>query len=271
VTTGSGGGNRPAIDGSVANPARRYNYWLGGKDHFAADRASGDEIERQFPGMRAGVRANREVLARMVRHLAADVGVRQFLDIGVGLPAAGTTYDVAQRAAPGCRVVCVDNDPMVLTHAQAALKGAQQGHAVCLEGDLRYPGRILADPRLRAVLELDQPVGLVLGAVLHFIPGEAAPLVRELLAALPSGSHLAATHFTTDFMPEIERGRYSKMLATGSTDIWPRGRDEFAALFDGLELVSPGVTLASRWRPPDGAEEPEPRLVSMWAGLGRKP
>jgi hypothetical protein len=271
VTSGSGDGGRPAIDSSVAHSARRYNYWLGGKDHFAADRASGDEIERQFPGMRAGVRANREVLGRMVGFLAAEAGVRQFLDIGVGLPFPGSTHEIAQRTAPESRVVYVDNDRMVMTHAHAALESSPLGRAACVEADLREPGGLLADPHLRATLDLDRPVALVLTAVLQFIPGDLRPIVGELVAGLPSGSYLAVTHFTVDFMPEVERERYAKMLADGRTDTLPRGHDEVAALFDGLDMVSPGLVLATEWRPAPGAEKLEPRLVSMWAGAGRKP
>jgi len=264
-------GNR--IDSSTAHPARRYNYWLGGKDHFAADRASGDEIEKQFPGMRTGVQANRDVLARMIRYLAADCGLRQFLDVGTGLPIADYTHQVAQRIAPDARVVYVDNDPMVGMHADVMVKSTPEGRTAFLDADLRAPAEILADPRLRATLDLAAPVALLLVAVLHFVPGDGAVKrpVRALLDALPSGSYLAATHFTTDFMPVDERIRYDELLAAGHTDVWPRGRAEFAALFDGLALVDPGITLATSWRPAADAAHPEPRLVSMWAGVGRKP
>jgi hypothetical protein len=264
-------GNR--IDSSVAHPARRYNYWLGGKDHFAADRASGDDLERQFPGMRTGVQANRDVLGRMVRYLAADAGLRQFLDIGTGLPIAEYTHQIAQRIDPSVRVVYVDNDPMVAMHADVMVKSTPEGRTAFLEADLRAPAEILADPRLRATLDLSRPVALLLVAVLHFVPGEGAvrPPVRSLIDALPSGSYLAATHFTTDFMPVDERIRYEDLLAAGATDVWARGRAEFAALFDGLAVVDPGITLATSWRPDADASHPEPRLVSIWAGMGRKP
>ncbi|GIF26167.1 hypothetical protein BJ973_003437 [Actinoplanes tereljensis] len=269
----NGDGTRPAIDGSVAHPARRYNYWLGGKDHFAADRASGDEIERKFPGMRTGVRANRDVLGRMVHYLAAEAGLRQFLDIGTGLPTADNTHEVAQRAAADCRVVYVDNDPMVRTHAQALLKGTPAGRTAYLEADLREPSAILHDPELKATLSLDEPVALMLVAILHFIPGAGAaqPLVRELLDALPAGSYLAATHFTTDFMTADEQTRYRALQAAGRSDVWPRDHTEFGALFDGLELVDPGVVLATEWRPLPGADQPDPRLIGMLAAVGRKP
>jgi S-adenosyl methyltransferase len=268
-----GDGSRPAIDSSVPHPARRYNYWLGGKDHFAADRASGDEIEKKFPGMRTGVRANRDVLGRMVHYLAADAGIRQFLDIGTGLPTADNTHEVAQRVAAECRVVYVDNDPMVMTHAQALLKSSPAGRTTYLEADLRDPSSILGDPALKATLALDEPIALMLVAILHFIPGTGAaqPLVRELLDALPAGSYLAATHFTTDFMTPAEQARYREMLAAGRSDVWPRDHAEFGALFDGLELVEPGITLATEWRPRDGADKPDPRLIGILAAVGRKP
>jgi hypothetical protein len=263
------------IDATVAHPARRYNYWLGGKDNFAADRASGDEIEKKFPGMRAGVRANRDVLGRMVHFLATDAGIRQFLDVGTGLPTADNTHEVAQRITPDSRVVYVDNDPMVMVHAHALLTSAPAGRTTYIEADLRDPAAILASPDLRKTLDLGEPVALMLVAILHFIHGEgtALPLVRELLDALPSGSYLAATHFTTDYMPAEERERYAGMLAAGRSDVWPRDRKEFEALFEGLELVTPGVALATRWRPADAAEagDVDASRISMLAAVGRKP
>src|SRR3954453_20171247 len=142
------------IDTTHPHPARRYNYWLRGKDHFAAERASGDEIEKKFPGMRAGVRANRDVLGRMVRLLAEEAGIRQSLDVGPGLPTAGNTHEVAQRIDPSCRVVYVDNDPMVTAHAQALLTSTPQGRTTYIEADLRSPAAILTDPELRATIDL---------------------------------------------------------------------------------------------------------------------
>ncbi|MCU7726505.1 SAM-dependent methyltransferase [Actinoplanes sp. KI2] len=263
------------IDATVAHPARRYNYWLGGKDNFAADRASGDEIEKKFPGMRAGVRANRDVLGRMVQFLATDAGIRQFLDIGTGLPTADNTHEVAQRITPDSRVVYVDNDPMVMVHAQALLTSAPGGRTTYIEADLRDPATILASPELRETLDLGEPVALMLVAILHFIPGEGAaqPLVRKLLDALPSGSYLAATHFTTDYLPAEERERYAGMLAAGRSDVWPRDRNEFEALFEGLELAAPGVALATEWRPSGAASTDgvDASRISMLAAVGRKP
>jgi hypothetical protein len=264
-----------AIDTTVAHPARRYNYWLGGKDNFAADRASGDAIEKKFPGMRAGVRANRDVLGRMVHFLAGEAGIRQFLDVGAGLPTADNTHQVAQRIAPDSHVVFLDNDPMVMVHAQALLTGVPTGRTTYIEADLRDPAAILASPELRETLDLGKPVALMLVAILHFVPGEGAAqqLVRELLDALPSGSYLAATHFTTDYMPAQERERYAGMLAGGRSDIWPRDHEEFEALFDGLALAPPGVALATQWRPTGAASTDgvDASRISMLAAVGRKP
>ena len=261
------------IDSSVAHPARRYNYWLGGKDNFAADRESADAIERKFPGMRAGVRANRDVLGRMVRYLAADAGVRQFLDIGTGLPTADNTHEVAQRIAPDARVLYVDNDPLVMSHARALLTSTPEGITDYIEADLREPDTIMAAPQLRAALDLSRPVALMLVAVLHFVPGPdvARGLVRRLLDELPSGSYLAATHFTLDFMPAHEQAAYRQMLESGLSDIYPRDRAEFTALFDGLEMVDPGVVLVSDWRPDGDAEPVDPSRISIWAAAARKP
>jgi hypothetical protein len=260
------------LDPTRMHPARRYNYWLGGKDNFAVDRASGDEIEKAFPGMRAGVQANRAVLGRMTQYLASEAGVRQFLDIGTGLPTADNTHEVAQRIAPETRVVYVDNDPLVMVHARALLTSAPEGRTAYIEADLRDPQSILADPQLRQTLDLNRPIALMLVAILHFIhgPGQAQPLVRHLIDALPVGSYLAVTHFTTDFLPEEERALYQQLLNDGQIDIWPRDRHEFTRFFDGLELVDPGIALATLWRPDTDTDDVDPSRISNWAGLGRK-
>ena len=263
----------PKIDTSVPHPARRYNYWLGGKDNFAADRESADAIEQKFPGMRVGIRANRDVLGRMTRYLAADAGIRQFLDIGTGLPTEDNTHEVAQRIAPDSRVLYVDNDPLVMAHARALLTSTDRGMTDYIEADLRDPDAILAAPQLHDALDLSRPVALMLIAVLHFIPGagQAKALVNRLMDELPSGSYLAATHFTLDFMPAHEQATYRQMLDSGVSDIWPRDRDEFATLFEGLELVDPGIVLVSDWRPEGAAEPVDPSRISIWAGAARKP
>ncbi|MET7419508.1 SAM-dependent methyltransferase [Dactylosporangium sp. NPDC005555] len=260
------------IDTSVAHPARRYNYWLGGKDNFAADRASGDAIAAAWPSAPIAARENRRFLGRAVRFLAGEAGIRQFLDIGTGLPTAGNTHEVAQAIAPSARVVYVDNDPMVMVHARALLTSAPEGATAYLEADLRDPARILAHPDLRATLDFTAPIGLMLVAVLHFIHGEGAgtPIVRELLDALPPGSYLVASNATKDFLPPQIAAVYDRMLAAGQTDIWPRTRDEFGALFDGLTLVDPGVVAVDAWRP-DADRDPDltPADISVYGAVGQ--
>jgi hypothetical protein len=264
---------KPVIDTSVQHPARRYNYFLGGKDHFAADRQAGDELEKVLPAIRVGVRANRVFLQRAVRHLASEAGIRQFLDIGTGLPTADNTHEVAQAVAPASRIVYVDNDPLVLAHARALLTSSDEGATAYLEADLNDPAAILSRPALRETLDLGRPVALMLVAVLHFIPGRGAaqPIVAELLSALPPGSYLVATHATQDFMPPEQAAAYQRMLDEGRSDVWTRDRAEFTALFDGLEIVQPGVVPPSEWRPAPGEEIPPREDVAVWSAVGRKP
>jgi hypothetical protein len=261
------------IDTTVPHPARRYNYWLGGKDNFAADRASGDELEALFPKVRSSALANRALLQRATRFLAGEAGIRQFLDIGTGLPTADNTHEVAQRIAPQSRVVYVDNDPLVMVHARALLTSSQEGRTAYIEADLNDPRQILDDPVLRRTLDLTQPIALMLIAVLHFIPGHgnAKPIVDRLLAALPSGSYLVATHATSDFGTPEQAALYQQMMDEGRTDVWTRPQAEFAALFDGLELVEPGVVPASEWRPEPGAPIPARSDVNVWTAVARKP
>ncbi|GAB7051264.1 SAM-dependent methyltransferase [Catenuloplanes indicus] len=263
----------PGIDPSVAHPARRYNYWLGGKDHFAADRASGDELEKHFPKVRDGAIANRALLQRATRFLAAEAGIRQFLDIGTGLPTADNTHEVAQRHAPDSRIVYVDNDPLVMVHARALLNSSPEGRTAYIEADLNDPESILADPILSETLDLTEPVGLMLIAVLHFIHGDGAakPIVGRLLDALPSGSYLVATHATSDFGTPEQQALYRRLVEAGRSDVWTRPRDEFAALFDGLEIIDPGVVPASEWRPDPGTAIPDRSDINVWTAVGRKP
>ncbi|WP_250038280.1 SAM-dependent methyltransferase [Paractinoplanes maris] len=261
------------LDPTVPHPARRYNYWLGGKDNFAADRASGDELQKLFPKVRLGALANRALLQRATRFLAAEAGIRQFLDIGTGLPTADNTHEVAQRVAPEARIVYVDNDPLVMVHARALLNSSPQGQTAYIEADLHRPGDILGNPALRETLDFDQPIGLMLIAVLHFIHGNGAaqPIVRELLDALPAGSYLVATHATSDFGTPEQQALYQQLIAQGKPDVWTRPQAEFAELFEGLELVEPGVVPASEWRPEPGAEIPARSDINIWTAVGRKP
>jgi hypothetical protein len=261
----------PEFDTGVAHPARVYDYWLGGKDNYAADRALGDAIIAAMPSTRSSARGNRAFLGRAVRYLAAEAGIRQFLDIGAGIPTAGNTHEVAQAIAPGSRIVSVDNDPIVGAHARALMTGHPAGATLFLQADLRDPGRILADPGLRATLDLGQPVALMLVAVLHFLPETDDPrgIVAELLAALPSGSYLTISNITADFDPDSAADAQAAGQRSGVTYV-PRSQAEVAAFFAGLDLVDPGVVPLLAWRPDDGPPT-DPRAVPSYAAMGRKP
>ena len=255
----------------VAHPARVYNYWLGGKVNYAPDRELGDAIIAVLPSTRAAVRANRAFLGRAVRYLAREAGVRQFLDIGTGIPTAGNTHEVAQSVAPESRVLYVDNDPIVLAHARALMTGHPAGATAFIQADLREPRRILADPELRATLDLGRPVALMLIAVLHFLTDQEAPLgiVAELIDALPSGSYLTISHLTADVDPEEAAAGQAAGQRSGVTYV-PRSRAEVAEFFTGLDLVDPGVLPLPAWRP-DGNPPENPADARIYAAMGRKP
>ena len=269
MTDGSPGTD---IDPNTAHPARRYNYWLGGKDNFAADRASADAIEAVYPHIRTAALENRRFLQRAVRHLVREAGIRQFLDIGTGLPTADNTHEVAQSIDPSARVVYIDNDPLVLTHARALLTSDPAGATAYLDADLRRPGDILSNPQLTEVLDLTQPVALLLVAVLHFIgdDDEAYDTVRTLVDALPPGSHVVITHATADLIP-VDTTRKLTATNTGRGDITGRARAQFARFFDGLELVEPGLVVVSRWRAETGSTPPPDEHVSVYGAVARKP
>ena len=262
----------PGIDPTVAHPARRYNYWLGGKDNFAADRASGDELQKLFPKVRLGALANRALLKRATQFLADEAGIRQFLDIGTGLPTADNTHEVAQGIDPTSRVVYVDNDPLVMVHARALLTSSPQGRTAYIEADLNDPAAILGDPQLQDTLDMSQPVGLMLIAVLHFVHGQGAakPIVSTLLDALPPGSYLVATHATSDFGTPEQQALYQRLIEEGKSDVWTRTKDEFTELFDGLTLIDPGVVPASEWHPDSDEAIPERTDINIWSAVGRK-
>ena len=260
------------MDTSVAHPARRYNYWLGGKDHFAADRESGDLLAAKFPTARVAARENRAFLRRTVRHLS-EAGIRQFLDIGTGLPVPDNTHEIAQRIAPESRVLYVDNDPIVMAHARALTVGTPQGRTGYVEADLRDPGAILAHPELRTVLSLDRPVALLLVAVLHFLhhDDEAEAIVRELLGALPPGSYLVASNLTMDYAPPSQIALHEELLASGRTDARARSAAQFGRFFTGLELVEPGIVAVSDWRAEDQpAQRPVTSDLGIYAAVGKK-
>jgi hypothetical protein len=255
------------IDTTRAHPARVYDYWLGGKDNFAADREAGELALRAYPELALAVRSNRAFLGRAVRFLAGE-GIRQFLDIGTRLPALDNTHEVAQREAPDSRVVYVDNDPIVLLHAQALLASTPQGACDYLQADLRDPAAILT--RAARTIDLGQPVALMLLAVLQFIPDEQGPyeLVSQLVAALPSGSYLVLSHPTDDFNPN--KGESMKVYNERSADqAVVRGQEATDRFFAGLDLIEPGVVPVARWRPESDITVARPS--SMWCGVARKP
>ena len=235
-------GRNRGFDARVAHPARVYDYWLGGKDNFEADRIAGEATIAAYPAIRASARANRAFLARTVRFLAAEIGIRQFLDIGTGLPTANNTHEVAQSVAPESRIVYVDNDPLVLSHARALLASSREGVTDYLDADLRDTDRIL---ELAAnTLDFGQPIAIMLLAILHYIPdlAQARRIMARLVGALPSGSFVTISHAASDISPEAMAEMIKRMnqhLAEGNHV--GRTRDVVAGLFDGLNLLEPGV------------------------------
>jgi hypothetical protein len=258
------------VDVRRAHSARVYDYWLGGKDNFAADRDAAEEAIAASPGIVEDVRANRAFLARAVRFLAGERGVRQFLDIGTGLPAAAGTHEVAQSADPSARVVYVDNDPIVLAHARAMMVSGPDGSCDYVDADVRDPAVILK--AAGRTLDLGQPVALMLLLVLHLVPDADGPheVVRSLLAGLPAGSYLVVSHPAADIRPdsvaEMTRKMNQRLKGPKAT---VRGHDQVSRFFDGLELLEPGVVQPPQWRP--GPDEPAPPDVAIWCGAARKP
>jgi hypothetical protein len=263
----------PKVDTSVAHPARRYDYWLGGKDNFAVDRESGDAIAEIFPGIRIAAMENRRFLHRAVRYLVVQAGVRQFLDIGTGLPTADNTHSIAQRLDPSSRIVYVDNDPLVLVHARALLTSSPEGKAAYVEADLREPQTILADDSVKATLDLSEPVGVLLVAILHFLPNDAQAYaaVRTLIDAMAPGSYLVISHATTDLLPANTAEKVATRDFPGSGTFTGRTRAQVATFFDGLTLVDPGLQVVSNWRPNPGITPPPPDQVSVHGAVARKP
>jgi hypothetical protein len=259
----------PSIDTSVAHIARVYDYWLGGKNHFAADREAGDEAVRTYPDMYMSVRQNRAFLQRAVRYLA-HAGVKQFLDIGTGLPSSDNTHEVAQSVAPESRVVYVDNDPIVLAHARALLTSRPEGATGFLDADARNTGTILT--QAAKLLDFDKPVAVMLIAVLHLIPEEDNPyqLVSDLMAAVPSGSYLVISHVASDLQQQSPGANEAaaKLSRLMFQRVTARSQGQVLSFFNGLELLEPGVVPVQDWRPdanPDGIRS------AMRGGIGLKP
>jgi hypothetical protein len=259
-----------AVDPTVPSPARVWNFWVGGKDHFEADRALAAQFGQVVPKMPLIARLTRQFLADTVSRLAA-VGIRQFLDIGTGLPTADNTHEVAQRLAPDSRIVYVDNDPVVLAHARALLTSSPEGKTAYLDADLRDPAKILA--QAAEFLDFSQPVAVLLIAVLHFVQDSDDPyrIVTTLMDAVPPGSYLAILHGAGDVgsgdMPEAER-RYNEQA---SARFNARDREHVSRFFDGLELTGPGLVSLSRWPLRTGGGGSEHADVAAYSGLARKP
>jgi SAM-dependent methyltransferase len=261
----------PEIDTSVPQSARVYDYLLGGKDNFPADRALGDQIIERLPTIRPQVRAQRAFLARTVRYLTAEAGIRQFLDIGTGIPTAGNVHDVAQAIAPESRVLYVDNDPIVLAHSRALLQRTPEGRLAFILADLRDPEAILADPTLARILDLTQPVGLVLVGIMHHLRDDDDPrrIVATLMDALAPGSYLVLSQVTGDFDPEAMR-EVAAVVEQGGVPYVVRSHADAELFFAGLELVEPGLVPIAAWRP-DPDTHQDPRSVSAYGGVARKP
>jgi SAM-dependent methyltransferase len=279
------GGSLPVeIDTTVAHEARVYDYWLGGKDNYQADRALGDAIAGQIPTIRTMARANRAFLGRAVRYLVREAGIRQFLDIGTGIPTSGNVHQIAQQTAPDTRVVYVDNDPIVLAHARALMSGTPEGMTRFIHADLHDPKTILEHPAIAETLDLDQPVAVMLVAIMMYFRAADDPhgIISTLLDAVPSGSYLTISHPTADFNAEAMAGVVAAAEHSGIPFV-PRSRAETEGLLTGLELVEPGVVPVLAWRPdepptdssalPLREEHPpvDPESAYYWGAIGKKP
>jgi S-adenosyl methyltransferase len=259
----------PAFDTSVAHVARVYNYWLGGKDNFAADRAAAEQAMSAFPDIVLSARANRAFLRRTITYLANQAGIRQFLDIGTGIPSANNTHEVAQRVAPDSRVVYVDNDPVVLAHARALLTSSPGGATDYIDADLRQADQILVGAG--HTLDFTQPVAVMLMAILQHLSDDDDPyaVVGKLMAAVPSGSYLVLSHPAKDIHAAEMAAMAARLNQMMAEKVTFRGETEVAKFFSGLELVEPGMTNVPDWRPETEEEATSP--AALWAGVARKP
>jgi hypothetical protein len=256
-------------DPRTAHPARVYNYWLGGKDHYPADRIAAQQVIRHRPQVVAGARANRLFLARVVRYLAAECGIRQFLDIGTGLPAPGATHQIAQQIDPACTVAYADNDPLVLTYARALLTSAPPGRCAYIDADLRDTTTVLN--QAAQTLDFTQPAAVLLLAVLHFIPDadDPAAIVGHLAAALAPNSFVVISHLTGDLAPGPVAAGVEAYNAAVPTGILPRTHAQVTALFGGLPVIPPGVVPVTEWRPTTGLSRRH--TADLYAGIARIP
>jgi O-methyltransferase involved in polyketide biosynthesis len=263
----------PEIDTSKPHSARIYDYLLGGKDNFAADREVAEKTLKAWPSLRTAARENRAFIRRAVTYLTAEAGVTQFLDIGSGLPTAGNVHEVAQAINPTVRVVYVDNDPIVLAHGRALLSSTPEGRCAYLHADLRDPQAILDDETLRATFDFTRPVALILAAILHFFPDDENPaaILATLKAALPPGSYLVATHGTAEYSGERMKEGITRAYLRGGIRAQDRPADDFAdLLFRDMALVSPGVVVLSQWRREGGSIVPSAAEVGANGAVARK-
>jgi hypothetical protein len=261
--------NLPQINTGVPHPARVYDYFLGGKDNFEADRVAAEAAIKTFPRTAESARAARAFLRRIVRFLAAEVGIRQFLDIGTGLPSGENVHQVAQAVAPDARIVYVDNDPIVLLHAKALLTSGAAGVTAYLDADLREPEKILAEAA--KTLDFDRPVAVLLLGILHNFADKYDPygVVRTLMRAVPAGSYLAICHLTADIYPELTEFAAALNERQLNAPMVLRDHVQVSNFFDGFELVEPGVVQLSKWRPDSEVEAAA--AAALWGGVARKP
>ncbi|MFE7169128.1 SAM-dependent methyltransferase [Streptomyces sp. NPDC057616] len=273
--TVSEGSARPGgrIDTGTAHAARIYDYILGGKDYYPADQEAGDAMCREWPALPVHMRANRDWMNRAVRWLAEEAGIRQFLDIGTGIPTSPNIHEIAQSAAPDARVVYVDNDPLVLSLAQGLMTSTPEGRTAYVEADMRDPQAVLDSPAFRDTLDLGEPVALTVIAIVHFLLDEhdAVGVVRRLLEPLPAGSYLAMSVGTADFAPE-EVGRVAHEYAVRGMPMRLRTRAEAEEFFAGMRFVEPGIVQVHKWRPGGAdAEGIRDEDIAMYGAVARKP
>jgi hypothetical protein len=257
------------IDTTIPHSARVWNYFLGGKDNFAVDRAAGDAYREIFPEIMDIARADRGFLGRAVRYLAGETGMRQFLDIGTGLPTLDNTHEVAQRVAPSSRIVYVDNDPLVLVHARALLVSSPAGATDYIEADLREPDKILE--AAARTLDFSRPVAIMLLGILHFVPDtdEAYAIVDKLVGAVPSGSYLSMTHATLEIGGQGNAEAQADWNAKAAVPLTPRTKQQVARFYQDLQLLEPGIVSMTQWRPDEAAKE-LPDVVAGYCAVGRK-
>ena len=258
------------LDTGVSHSARIWNYWLGGKDHYSVDREVGEQILSFVPEVVQSARADRSFLARAVRYLVAEEGVRQFLDIGTGLPTADNTHEIAQRVAPDSRIVYVDNDPIVLVHARALLASAPEGATAYIDADVHEPEKIIQGAA--GTLDFGQPVAIMMLGIVNFIidTDRAQEIIDRLMDAVPSGSYLVISHPTTEVDAEPMTAAVEYWNQQGSSEMTLRTREELVRFFHRTDLVEPGVVSCSRWRP-DVTDSAEIVDVTHFCGVGRKP